>query len=141
VLVSVSDLDRSIAFYEDVLHLRTLLREDKIAILRSPEGGSSTVALREALRGATRQGQHVLGVRMFVCDVGSLAELGRTEERLRALDAFERRQYFDEAGKVVFVAGRDPDRLPLIFMANVSGEELSPEEYRHGLPRLYGVDI
>jgi catechol 2,3-dioxygenase-like lactoylglutathione lyase family enzyme len=141
VLISVRDLDRSTVFYQDVMNIREVLREDQIAVLGGIAIGPFTLLLREAHRGALRAGQQALGVRSLVCDVGSGAELDRVDARLRALDAFRNRQFFDEAGRFEFVSGYDPDRLPLMFTANESGKTPSVEDYHHGLADMYTVDV
>ena len=141
VLVSVSDLDHSTVFYQDVMNLREVFREDKVAILGDNAIRSFTLLLRETHRGALRSGQQAVGIRSLMCDVGSTAELDRVQERLRALDAFQIRQFFDQAEKFEFVIGHDPDRLPLIFTANETGTTRSVDDYRHGLARMYAVDV
>jgi hypothetical protein len=141
VLVSVRDLDRSTVFYQDVMNVREVLREDQIAILGGIATRPFTLLLREAHRGAFRSGQHVLGVRSLVCDVGSGAELDRVDERLRAVDGFRNRQFFDEAEKFEFVSGYDPDRLPLMFTAYAPGKRPTVEDYHHGLAGMYALDV
>jgi catechol 2,3-dioxygenase-like lactoylglutathione lyase family enzyme len=141
ILVSVSNLDRSTAFYEDVMNIHEVFREDQIAILGDDAPGAFTLLLREAHRGALRSGQQSLGIRSLMCDVGSSAELDRVEERLRALDAFQDREFFDEAKQFDFVVGHDPDRLPLMFTANDGAKTPSRHDYHQGLARMYAVDV
>jgi catechol 2,3-dioxygenase-like lactoylglutathione lyase family enzyme len=141
VLVSVRDLDHSSVFYQDVMNIREVFREDQIAILGGIAVGPFTLLLREAHRGSLRTGQQALGIRSLVCDVGSGAELDRVEERLRALDALRNRQFFDEAERFEFVSGYDPDRLPLMFTANEPGKAPALEDYHHGLAGMYAVDV
>src|ERR1700689_2864897 len=87
VVVSVRDLDRSSTFYQDVMNVPEVFREDQIAVLSSDLTPSFTLYLRQAQRGAAHAVQ-ALGVRAFSSDVGSFAELDRVEGRLRALDGF-----------------------------------------------------
>ena len=141
VLVSVRDLEQSSVFYQDVMNIREVFREDQIAILGGIAVGPFTLLLREAHRGSLRAGQEALGIRLLVCEVGSSAELNRIEGRLRALDAFRSRQFFDEDQRFEFVSGHDPDRLPLMFTANEPGKTPSLEDYHHGLVRMYAVDL
>jgi catechol 2,3-dioxygenase-like lactoylglutathione lyase family enzyme len=141
VLISVQDLDRSSAFYQDVVDIPEVFREDQIAILGGVAIEPLTLVLGEAHRGALGEGQHALGIRSPVCDTGSSAELDRVEVRLRALDGFRNRQFFDDADRFEFVSGHDPDRLPLMFMANMGDTRPSFQDYHHGLASMYAVDM
>jgi catechol-2,3-dioxygenase len=64
-LVGVSDLDRSVAFYEDVTNLREILRADRMVVLGAQETSSFTLYLRHT-RSATHPGQQAAGVRRRV---------------------------------------------------------------------------
>src|SRR5579863_1455836 len=97
-LLSVRDLDRSSAFYQDVLNVREVSRRYDMAILGTDLVGSPfTLCLRQAERGAILPGQQTIGIRALAYDVGSLSELDRIEARLRALDAFRDRTVLDPA--------------------------------------------
>jgi len=78
-LVSVTDLDHSVAFYEDVMSLHEVLRLDRIAALSLEDSGQFTLYLRHA-RNASHPGQQAVGVRSLVYDVGSRATLDRPLE-------------------------------------------------------------
>jgi len=139
VVVSVRDLDRSSTFYQEIMNLREVFREDQIAVLSSDLNPSFTVYLREAHRGAVHSGQQALGVRAFSCDVGSFAELDRVEGRLRARDVFRGRQFLDESEEFEMIHGNDPDRLPLVFVAHETNRPL--HDYHRALARLYAIDL
>jgi catechol 2,3-dioxygenase-like lactoylglutathione lyase family enzyme len=139
VAVSVRDLDRSSAFYQDVMQIQELFREDQIAVLCSARTPSFTLFLREAQRNAVHPGQQALGVRWFSLDMGSLSELDRVEDRLRALDGFVRRELVDEAERFEVVQGHDPDRLSLVFFAHKT--HVPAEDYPRMLAKLYAIDI
>jgi catechol 2,3-dioxygenase-like lactoylglutathione lyase family enzyme len=141
VLVSVRDLDRSTVFYQDVMNIREVLRYDQVVILGGFASEPVTLVLREAYRDAVRTGQGALGIRSLVFDVGSDAELNRVETRLRALDAFGKRQFFDEGKRFEFVSGLDPDRLPLIFTVSDPSKTPSLADYHHGMAQMYAVDV
>jgi len=140
VIVAVEDLDRSSTFYQDVMHVSELLREDQVAILGVDVASPFTLILRETRRG-THPGQQSLGIRALTCDVGSSAELDRVEQRLRALDAFRERQVIDEVQEFEVLHGHDPDRLPLMFLASKAGRQISLDDYRGALQRIYVVDL
>jgi catechol 2,3-dioxygenase-like lactoylglutathione lyase family enzyme len=138
VVVSVRDLDRSSAFYQDVMTLPEVLREDQIAVLSNDATPSFTLYLREAHRNAVHSGQ-ALGVRALSCEVGSFAELDRIESRLRALDSFQDREFLDDAKQFEMIHGFDPDRLSLVFVAHET--QLPLQDYRRALARLYSIDL
>ena len=140
VLVSVSDLDRSSNFYQDVMNLHEVLREDQIVVL-GDASGPFTLFLREARHGAVQHsGQQALGARSLVYDVGSIAELDRVDAHLRALGTFRDRRSLDETEATQFLHGHDPDRLPLLFVAHEPGRVPSIEDFRHALATMYVLD-
>jgi catechol 2,3-dioxygenase-like lactoylglutathione lyase family enzyme len=141
VLVSVSDLDQSATFYQDLMNVHEVLREDQIAVLTGGETGTLTLFLRQTRRTASHPGQQALGVRALAFAVGSPAELDRVEERLRALDTFRDRQRLLEHEGVEVVRGRDPDRLPLTFVGNETGGSMSVDDYRQVLTWMYAMDL
>jgi catechol-2,3-dioxygenase len=140
VLVSVTDLDNSVAFYKDVMNLREVLRQDRMAALGLDDAGQFTLYLRVA-RNASHPGQQAVGVRSLVYDVGHPAALGRVEERLRALNALSSRQAMSTTHTFELVNGHDPDRLPLTFMAFEAGAKMSLDDYCRAMTAMYSVDL
>ena len=67
-LVGVADLDRSLAFYEDVTNLHEILRADRMVVLGLDDASSFTLYLRHT-GAATHPGQQAVGVRSLVLDV------------------------------------------------------------------------
>ena len=141
VLLSVRDLDRSTTFYQAVLHLREVLRQDRVAVLAGDERPPFTLFLRRAHPDAVHFGQEALGVRSLTYDVGSLAELERVEKGLRAFDAFRDRRSPPETAGYQWVRGYDPDRFPLSFLAYESGKTVSHEDLRRAMAQMYAVDV
>ena len=139
-LVGVSDLDRSLAFYEDVTNLRQILRADRMVVLGSDDTSSFTLYLRHTLA-ATHPGQQAVGVRSLVLDVVQLAELDRVEERLRAHDSFRARHRIQEGRPFQLVQGHDPDRLSLTFLAYEVGAKMSLDDYCRVMAGMYSVDL
>jgi catechol 2,3-dioxygenase-like lactoylglutathione lyase family enzyme len=139
-LVSVSDLDGSVAFYTDVMKLHEILRVDRMVALGFDDPGALTVYLRRSPK-ATRPGPQVVGVRSLVCNVGSLAELDRVEERLGAHDSFRVRQKIHETEVFELVHGYDPDRLSLTFLAYEAGATMSLDDYCRVMTGMYSVDV
>jgi catechol 2,3-dioxygenase-like lactoylglutathione lyase family enzyme len=140
VLVSVTDLDTSIAFYEDVMNLREVLRQDRMSALSRDDAGRFTLYLRH-VRNASHPGQQAVGVRSLVYDVGDLAELDAVEERLRVRNSLRSRQAMGSAHPFELVHGHDPDRLPLTFTAFETREELSLDDYCRVMTAMYSVDV
>ena len=141
-LISVSDLDRSVSFYQDVMSIQELRRDDQVAALGRKETGSPIIYLIQASAHAVRRGgQGSLGLRTFSCNVGSLAELDHVQERLETFGAFRDRQVFSEASKVEMVRGYDPDRLPVNFVAYQTGNPIEPDDYFRAASLMYSVDV
>jgi hypothetical protein len=140
VLVSVTDLDNSMAFYLDVMNLQEVLRQDRMAALSSDAAGHFTLYLRHA-NNASHPGQQAVGVRSLVYDVGNPAELDRVEERLRASNSLRSRQPMGVTQPFELVHGHDPDRLPLTFMAFEERSEMSLDVYCRVMTAMYSVDL
>jgi hypothetical protein len=140
-LVAVSDLDRSVAFYQDLGPFDEILREDAVAVLGETSPASIVLILRE-MRGInqTRHGQQSLGLRSLHFNVGSLNELDRIESLLRDRELFtSRRQIADGASELLL--GRDPDNLPLVFAVYRDDKPLAPDYYRAIVPLIYSLDV
>lgn len=140
-LVSVSELDRSVEFFEGVAGFSEVLREDQVAVLEHPGPLAMAIFLRQAYRSARRPSQQSLGVRTLSFNVGSLEELDRIEERLRARGAFRDRSKVLESGPFELVRGFDPDRLSLVFAADETDPTSRDAVYRAALLRMYTVDL
>jgi catechol 2,3-dioxygenase-like lactoylglutathione lyase family enzyme len=138
--IGVSDLDRSVAFYEDVTNLREIMRADRMVVLGAQETSSFTLYLRHT-RAATHPGQQAAGVRSLVVDVVELSELDRVEARLRAHELFGARQRMQESHPFELVQGHDPDRLSLTFLAYGAGAQMSLDVYCRVMAGMYSVDL
>ena len=139
-LVGVSDLDRSVAFYQDVTNLHEILRADRMVVLGAQETSSFTLYLRHT-RAATHPGQQAAGVRSLVIDVVELPQLDRIAARLHAHDLFGTRQRIQETHPFELVQGHDPDRLPLTFVAYEAGAKMSLDIYCRVMAGMYSVDL
>jgi hypothetical protein len=140
-LISVSDLDRSAAFYQAVLEINEVLRDGQIVVLNGDVSRPFTLYLRQALRGASRSGQDSLGVRALSIDVGTKAALDRVEEQLRANNGFRDRQSIPSREKLDVLRGIDPDRFPLNFVADESDSEMSRADYEYVITLMYAIDV
>jgi catechol 2,3-dioxygenase-like lactoylglutathione lyase family enzyme len=139
VLISVGDLDRSIAFYRELGPLDLILREDAVAVL-GDESPASVILILRATRGMNqaRHGQQSLGVRLVTFNTNSTDELDRIESVLRRQDLFTARQSMAD-GASELLRGRDPDNLPLVFVCYAS-EKLGADYYRTFTGLIYSMD-
>ncbi|WP_026306185.1 VOC family protein [Smaragdicoccus niigatensis] len=103
-LIRVSDLDRSMSFYQDVFECRVAIRESDSALLISPDGFQ--FYLRIANRSAHMQRIEDVGVKQIIWSTDSAAELAQIEERLRS---FYPSTYTNTTNGITFVDGIDPD--------------------------------
>ncbi len=88
VHLTVSDLDRSVAFYQDSLGLRVQRREGAVAALGA--GGEDLVVLHEE-PGARHAGRHA-GLYHYALLFPSREELARAVQRLAATRHADRRR-------------------------------------------------
>jgi catechol 2,3-dioxygenase-like lactoylglutathione lyase family enzyme len=109
VVMFVSDLDRSEAFYTDVLALGVTDRSPT-AVLLTNAGGVSLI-----LRAMGRDAPHALGsvgVQYVVWTASGEEDLARCERALAARGAHRETR---SLGGVSLVEGRDPDDIPLLI--------------------------
>jgi hypothetical protein len=139
-VVAVSDLDRSVAFYQDLGPFDEIDREDAVAVLGGVSPASIALILRETRDiHNTRYGQQSLGLRSMTFNVGSLDELDRIESVLRGRDLFNTRQQI-AGGVSELIRGRDPDNLPLVFAFYAHDGRLGPDYYRTVVNLAYSLD-
>ncbi|MGV8857066.1 VOC family protein [Rhodoglobus sp.] len=123
----VSDLDRSIAFYSDLLGLKCSVRDESAALLVGGEG------YELYLRGKHAQPSRVsgsVGLQYLIWSADSLEELQRSENALRRQSRHVRRERLDD---FEVVEGRDPDHLAVMVV--FPGPDQSA---RHAIiPRIY----
>jgi hypothetical protein len=139
-LVSVSDLERSTRFYQEVMGIDEAYRQDQLTVI-GLSNSHCTVYLRQVSRGGLREGEQALGLRALFITVGSFRELDQVEEALRDHDSFRDRPVLDEVVRLEAVRGFDPDRLPLVFVAQEPSAELSPADIPRVANFMYAIDI
>jgi catechol-2,3-dioxygenase len=138
-LISVSDLDRSVAFYREIGSLTEMAREDAVVVLGEESVASMILILREARsRHQVRHGQQSLGLRSITFNVRSTAELDRTEAVLRSHDLFTERRPM-AGGASELVRGRDPDNLPLVFVCYAQ-DTITADYYETIVNLYYSLD-
>jgi hypothetical protein len=139
-LIAVGNLDRSVAFYQELGPFHEIAREDAVAVLGEESPESIVLILREARGHQTRHGQQSLGLRSITFNVGSLGELDRVEAVLRNHDLFtSRREIADGASELL--RGRDPDNMPLVFVCYKDSKTIGSEYYQAIAGLFYSLDV
>jgi catechol 2,3-dioxygenase-like lactoylglutathione lyase family enzyme len=109
VVIFVHDLDRSVAFYADVLALEVADRSPTAALLSS--AGGASLVLR-AMGGAASHPLGSVGVQYVVWTVAGAEDLARCERALAGRGAHRDTRSSDG---VALVEGRDPDDMVVMI--------------------------
>jgi len=109
VVIFVHDLDRSVAFYADVLALEVADRSPTAALLTS--GAGANLILR-AMGSAATHPLGSVGVQYVVWTVAGAEDLARCERALAGRGAHRDTRTADG---VTVVEGRDPDDMVVII--------------------------
>ena len=116
-VVFVSDLARSLNFYQALLGLPVTVGDTDAALLTGPNG-SQLYLRQEEDRSAPREG---LGVQWVAWTAGIAGDLDRCSEMLKERGAYVGRAISEG---ITVVEGRDPDGLPVLII--YPGAELAP---------------
>jgi catechol 2,3-dioxygenase-like lactoylglutathione lyase family enzyme len=112
VYLQVADLDRSLAFYRDVLALKVDWNDGTLAVLHGPVESADTLIIREIGR-KTRRRLYQAGVTRVFLRVSDSADLDRAEEFLTR----ERLQFQRHRDKTADSLGvRDPDGVQIVLL-------------------------
>ncbi|GAA1209780.1 VOC family protein [Rhodoglobus aureus] len=127
-IIFVSDLDRSIAFYCDLLQLTCSIRDGSAALLVGPEN------YELYLRGKGAQASHAvgsIGIQYLMWSTDSVEDLQRCEEALRRESPQVRREHLDGFDAV---EGLSPDHMPIVIVYpgpdQVTRHKIIPRIYR-----------
>jgi CBS domain-containing protein len=124
VVMSVSDLTRSLDFYQPLLRYEVISRTDDAALLAGPDG--SQLYLRSAVR-SPELADGGANLDSVVWTAGGTDDLDRCMTLLAERGAFTSR---DNRDGVDAVQGRDPDGLPVLI--TYPGPDQAP---RHAVSR------
>ena len=116
-VVFVSDLARSLSFYQSLLQYPINVGDADAALLTGPNG--SELYLRQAADRSMPRGG--LGVQWVAWTAGDAQDLDRCSELLKERGTFVGRETSEG---VTFVEGRDPDDLPVLIV--YPGAERAP---------------
>ena len=132
VAVQVTNLDRSLAFYRDVLGLHLVHRDGWIAQLQGRGTTSPTLVLLEL---GERAGSHYTGtpgLARVAWQVGRQGDLDLAEHLLESQGLPHQRRR-EDGGDIVDT--RDPDRTHVLLVwldaAQLAGERLPPRLYTY----------
>jgi len=114
VYIQVSDLDRSLSFYRDILALELDWSDGAIAVMHSRLEPTDALVLRQVGAGARRDlGEP--GVTRVFWRAGGSAELDRAEEYLNGLEVPCRRHSEEHVDGITL---RDPDGVELVLLCS-----------------------
>jgi catechol-2,3-dioxygenase len=109
-VIFVRDLDRSVAFYRELLDLEVVDSSPTAALLRS--AGGWELVLRSFGHNAQRALASI-GVQYLSWSTASKADLDRRTEMLRQRSAYRETRTDED---ITVVEGRDPDDLPIMIV-------------------------
>jgi catechol 2,3-dioxygenase len=136
VVVNVADLNRSIAFYREVLDFTVLSQKEQLAAVGAPgTEPPQVIVLREFGTSPVAGARHT-GLRAFVLEVQSGAQLERIASELHSRGLFVGRHVHSEWTLVV---GRDPDMVALAVACGTGGERITANSWRTLDDLLYGI--
>lgn len=121
VYIQVSDLDRSLTFYRDVLALELDWSDRDIAVMHSSQEPADALVLRQVGEGARRDlGEP--GVTRVLWRAANSADVDRAEEYLTGLEVPCRRHTEEHVDGLTL---RDPDGVEFVLLC--SDQESSAE--------------
>jgi catechol 2,3-dioxygenase-like lactoylglutathione lyase family enzyme len=116
-VIFVSDIDRSVDFYQDVFACEVTIREREAALLLAP-GGFQIYLIGRSARTPHPSGG--IGLQYLIWAVNSAGDLQQLEQ---ALQRYGRYSDTYTSGGVTFLRGRDPDGIRML-MAHPGPDEL-----------------
>lgn len=113
VHVQVRDLDRSVAFYQNVLGLEVIWKDGTLAVLRGAQDRGDTLILREIGESAPAPHAGEAGVTRLLWRISDPATLDDTEDRLIRHSVPYIRQ---REGEIVGISAHDPDGINIVVI-------------------------
>ncbi len=138
VVMNVSDLDRSIEFYRDVLGFTVLSRRDQLVAVSAAGSERPQVIVLRAFGTSGRSGgaRHI-GIRAVVLEVDSLSELEEIEQALIRRESLVRRLTDNATWNAV--VGTDPDRITVVVGSSLGAGPITHEGWAALDESLYGL--
>ena len=136
VLMNVADLDRSIAFYREVLGFTLLSQKSQLAAVHAPGSDPPQVIVLRAFGSGRIGGARQSGLRAFIVEVDTAEELKRIAGELESRKALVSRRDQKEWSAVV---GRDPDGVAVVIDCVFGDGQIVEESWRRLDDLLYGI--
>jgi catechol-2,3-dioxygenase len=138
VLVNVTDLKQSIAFYQDVFGLRLTSQREEVAALMVYETDRRQVLLLRELRGNShRAGRRTVGLRMLSFEVATLQELETIERKLVEHEALI---WVGETESYRAIMSVDPDRTEICVASSLTGSPITSEDWNNVDDAVYAIE-
>ena len=136
VVMNVTDLNRSIDFYREVLGFTLLSQEQQLAAVTAPESDHPQVIVFRAFGSDRIGGARHTGLRSFVLEVESADQLERVASELDSRKLLVSRRDHEEWKAVV---GRDPDALAVALAWHPGGGRITEDGWKTLDDFLYGI--
>jgi catechol 2,3-dioxygenase-like lactoylglutathione lyase family enzyme len=137
VVMNVGELDKSVAFYRDVLGFSELATKDQLAAVHAAGNDHpQVIVFREIGTTGRLEGARHLGMRALVVEVDSTGELERVVDALKDRGLFEARR---EGDKWLAVFGRDPDGTAVAATASKTSTPITLQDWADLDEALYGI--
>jgi catechol-2,3-dioxygenase len=127
VVMNVGDLDRSIAFYREVLGFTLLSQADQLAAVGAPGKDLPQPIVLRALGSSPIAGARHVGLRAFILEVESSEQLERIATELESRKRLVSRRAHGEWSALV---GRDPDEVAVVVTWHPDDGRMSEDAWR-----------
>jgi lactoylglutathione lyase len=136
VVMNVTDLDRSIGFYREILGFTLLSEKEQLAAMRAPDSEVTQIIVLRAIGSSPLAGARHIGLRSFVLEVEEADRLERIADELDSRKALLSRRDHGEWSAVV---GRDPDGVSVVVAWHSGGRKAVGSTWRTLDDFLYGI--
>lgn len=137
VVMNVADIDRSLAFYREVLGFAELAKKDQLAaVYAAGNEHPQVVVFREVQTSGRRSGAGHVGMRALVLEVDSAEELDRVSAALESGGYLMARR---EGPTWLAAFGRDPDGTAVAATTSKDDKPITLEAWADLDEALYGI--
>lgn len=136
VVINVTDLERSIGFYREVLGFTLVSEKEQLAAVRAPDSDPATIVVLRAIGSSPLAGARHIGLRSFVLEVDEADHLERIAGELDSRKLLLSRRDHSEW---TAIQGRDPDGISFVVAWHSGGREEVGKTWRTLDDFLYGI--